>query len=70
MFGRLSFDGRWRQALLVPENAVKNIGQLETVQALEGEVAVLRQVKTGKRYGPDIEILSGLQPGDRMLINN
>jgi RND family efflux transporter MFP subunit len=69
MFGRLSFDGRRRQALLVPVSAVQNIGQLETVQAIEGEAAVLRQVKTGKRYGPGIEILSGLRPGDKIIIN-
>ena len=68
MFGRLYFDGQERQTLLVPAAAVKNIGQLETVQVATPDGLTVRQIKTGKRYGPDEEILSGLQAGEKIII--
>ncbi len=67
MFGRLWFDGRERQILLIPASAVRNIGQLETVQVSEPDGMKIRQVKTGKRYGADVEILSGLQAGEKIV---
>jgi RND family efflux transporter MFP subunit len=67
MFGRLWFDGRERQVLLIPGAAVRNIGQLETVQVAAPDGVKIRQVKTGKRYGPDVEILSGLQAGEKIV---
>ena len=67
MFGRLFFDGQERQVLLIPAAAVKNIGQLETVQVVEPEGAKLRQIRTGKTYGADVEVLAGLQAGEKRL---
>ncbi len=55
--------------LLVPEIAVTRIGQLETVQWLNAEgMPRLRHVRTGKREGHEVEILSGLEPGDRVVL--
>jgi RND family efflux transporter MFP subunit len=67
MFGRFFFDGQERQVLLIPAAAVKNIGQLETVQVVGPDGMKVRQVKTGKKYGPEVEILSGLQAGEKIV---
>jgi membrane fusion protein, multidrug efflux system len=66
MFGRLYFDGRERQVLLIPAAAVKNIGQLETVQVVAPAGVRRRQIRTGKTYGPDVEVLAGLQAGEKI----
>lgn len=67
MFGRLFFDGRERQVLLIPAAAVGNVGQLETVQVAGPDGVKLRQIKTGKKYGMDVEVLSGLQAGEKIV---
>jgi HlyD family secretion protein len=66
MFGRLYFDGRERQVLLIPAAAVRHIGQLETVQVAGPEGVTLRQIRTGKTYGTNVEVLSGLQAGEKI----
>ena len=68
MFGRLYFDGQERQALLVPSSAVNHIGQLETIQVAAPDGMNVRHIKTGKRYGPDVEVLSGLQAGEKIIL--
>ena len=67
VFGRLFFNGQERQVLLIPATAVKNIGQLETVQVVEAEGVKLRQIRTGKTHGMYLEILSGLQVGEKVV---
>ena len=69
MFGRLFFDGQERRVLLIPASAVKNIGQLETVQVVGPEGVKLRQIRTGKTYGADVEVLAGLQAGERVAVS-
>jgi membrane fusion protein (multidrug efflux system) len=69
MFGRLFFDGQERRVLLIPASAVKNIGQLETVQVVGPEGVKLRQIRTGKTYGANVEVLAGLQAGERVAVS-
>ena len=54
--------------LLVPAAAVSRIGQLESVRLVVNGESRLRHVRTGKRYGDAIEILSGLGEGDIVAI--
>ena len=54
--------------LLVPAAAVRRIGQLESVKLVINGQARLRHVRTGKRFGDAVEILSGLNEGDSVLI--
>jgi len=68
-FGRAAFSSGSRQALLAPQNAVVRRGQLTAVYAVDGEVARLRLIKTGKRHGESVEILSGLDAGTRIVVN-
>ncbi|MDD5034008.1 MAG: efflux RND transporter periplasmic adaptor subunit, partial [Methylococcaceae bacterium] len=57
-----------RRALLVPLAAVSRSGQLESVHRVVGGIARLRQVRTGKVREDRVEILSGLQEGDVVLL--
>jgi RND family efflux transporter MFP subunit len=57
------------EVLLLPEAAVGRIGQLESVRLVTGEGRPrLRHVRTGKRRAGQVEILSGLEAGDRVLL--
>ena len=67
-FGRLWVEDDARESILVPHTAVYGSGQLELVQAVENNRALRRAVKTGARYGDHIEVLSGLQAGDVILL--
>lgn len=68
-FARLRLAGAERRALLVPVSAVTLVGQMERIfTAGKDRRAALRLVKTGARHGDRIEILAGLQAGDRVIV--
>ncbi len=56
-----------RQILLIPVTAVLHYGQLQAVKVLEGEQLHTRHIRTGKQYGEQIEVLSGLNDGEIVL---
>lgn len=58
-----------RHALLVPESAVVRQGDLAGVRVRSGAVAELRWVRLGARLGGSVEVLSGLRPGDQVLLD-
>ncbi len=66
--GRLELSAGERQALLVPGQAVVRVGQLEHVSRVVDGRVVLQSVRTGKRHGDDVEVLSGLGPGDEVVV--
>ncbi len=67
-FGRLWVDAEPREAFLVPASAVQQMGQLSFVQVVQDGRALRRLVKTGPARDDRIEILSGLQAGDTVLV--
>ena len=68
MFGRARFETGEKQTLTVPATAVVQRGQLTGVYVIgDGDVAHLRLITIGKHYGSDIEVLSGLEPGERIV---
>lgn len=69
VFGRLWVDEEPRPALLVPANAVRRTGQLETVRVVESGRVVARLVKTGAPREDRVEILAGLKDGDVIVVN-
>lgn len=73
MFGRLLIPEGTRTQLLVPRTAVRTVGQLEFVQAVierDGmQVAERRFVRTGETVGGKVEILSGLEAGEKVVAN-
>jgi len=69
LFGRARFPAGERQALLVPARALVERGQLTGVYVVDdASVARLRLITAGQRHGDRVEILSGLNPGERVVI--
>ncbi len=66
MFGKLKIPVLTEKVIIIPENALKNVGQLEMVSVKEGERWTRRYIKTGRRLGRNIEVLSGLN-GDETI---
>lgn len=68
-FVRIQIPGSLVRVVLVPAEAVSPRGQMERVfVAGDGNRAVLRLVKTGGARDSRIEILSGLNVGERVVI--
>ncbi|NMC47995.1 MAG: efflux RND transporter periplasmic adaptor subunit [Desulfovibrio sp.] len=69
MFGRLFIPLGTRQAVVVPRNAVRRVGQLEMVTVKDGDTSRSYAVKTGQTLEDGhVEILSGLAGGETLLI--
>jgi RND family efflux transporter MFP subunit len=66
-FGRAAIPVGMADSIRVPASAVLQRGQMEMVFVARDGQAGLRLVKTGKRIGDEVEILSGLAPGDRII---
>jgi RND family efflux transporter MFP subunit len=68
LFGRVEFARGEHSSLLIPRTAVIERGQLQGVFVLDqNQVASLRYISLGKPFGSEIEVLAGLQPGDRLV---
>jgi multidrug efflux pump subunit AcrA (membrane-fusion protein) len=68
MFGRAGFSAGQRQVISVPEQAITRRGQLTGVFILdESGIARLRLIKTGKTFGERVEVLAGLNEGERVV---
>jgi len=68
LFGRVQLSRGQRASLLVPQTAVVERGQLQGVFVLDqNKVATLHYVTLGKPTQSDVEILAGLQDGDRLV---
>jgi multidrug efflux pump subunit AcrA (membrane-fusion protein) len=71
MFARAVFVVGQRQGITLPPAAVVERGQLLTVFVLDAQnVAHLRLVKTGRTCDGRIEVLSGLNDGERVIAGN
>ncbi len=68
LFGRAEFDRGERQSLLIPRAAVVDRGQLQGVFVLDqSRIAALHYVTLGRSLNDQVEILAGLQDGDRIV---
>ena len=67
-FARLLVPVGVGNSLRVPVSAVVQRGQLEIVFVVAKQHAQLHLVRTGKRIGEEIEILSGLHAGDAVVV--
>ena len=62
LFGKAQFSRGERRALMVPQTAIVQRGQLQGVYVLDGNrVAGLRYVTLGDAFGPHVEVLTGIQ---------
>jgi RND family efflux transporter MFP subunit len=64
MFIKVGFVVGESQRLLIPIEAVMRRSELSGVYVIEGEDVVLRQVRLGRKYGDNIEVLAGLSEGE------
>ena len=69
MFGNLRIPILTEKVVIIPENALKKVGQLELVIVNEGDRWTRRYIKTGRRLGRQIEVLSGLNGDETLGIN-
>lgn len=67
-FARLQVPIGESRSLGVPESAVLRRGQLELVFVVVTNSARLHLVKTGRQNGGIVEILSGVDPGDSVVV--
>jgi RND family efflux transporter MFP subunit len=68
MFARLQIPLGEEDLLAIPRQAVRRVGQLELVYVLERERPVRRAVRTGRIVGDDVEVLSGLREGEKVIV--
>ncbi len=68
LFGKAEFSLGSRQALTIPAEALQERGQLQSVFVVENGAARTRLVTTGQRSGDTVEVLSGLNAGDQVVI--
>ena len=68
-FARVQLSGAPVKTLLAPAAAVSVLGQMERMFVVgDGHRAVLRLVKTGATRGDRVEILAGLDDGERVVV--
>ena len=68
LFGRAQFSRGARSSLLIPQSAVVERGQLQGVYVLDqNKAASLRYVTLGKNSGAQVEVLAGLEEGERLV---
>jgi RND family efflux transporter MFP subunit len=69
MFGRFQLDKGTTRTLLVPDSAVLERGELTSVFVVgSDQVSRLRWIKVGRRFDKQIEILSGVNVGELVLL--
>ena len=68
LFGHAQFSRAEKEALLVPETAIVERGQLRGAYVLDpAGLASLRYVTLGRTTGTQVEILTGVQNGERVV---
>ncbi len=67
VYGRAQFAHGVRRTIVAPASAVAEQGQVQTVLVVEDALARMRIVTTGQKQGDLVEILSGLNPGERIV---
>ena len=68
MFGRAVFPLGAQKVVAVPLAALMERGQLQSVFVVEDGVAHTRLVTTGRRTGAAVEVLSGLNAGEKVVL--
>jgi RND family efflux transporter MFP subunit len=69
-FGRVAMPVGETTALRVAGSAVVQRGQMEIIFVVNDRKAQLRLVKTGKRFGSEVELVSGVSAGEKVVVEN
>jgi RND family efflux transporter MFP subunit len=68
MFGRVLIPLQEEQVLVIPRQAVQEIGQLQLVEVVDRGQLSRRTIRVGRTLGKDIEVLSGLREGEQVVL--
>jgi hypothetical protein len=68
MFGRIIIPLEEEQVLVVPRSAVRHVGQLELVEVIENGQIGARAIRSGRLFGDNVEVLSGLREGEQVMV--
>jgi len=55
--------------LLMPHDAIVRRSELTAVYVVGEDRVMLRQVRIGRRYGEDVEVLAGLDPSEEVALD-
>lgn len=70
LYGKVLIPEGKREAILVPQKAIVEKGQLVGVYVVDDKgVITYRLIKAGKKYGEQIEVLSGLSGGEKIIVD-
>ena len=70
LFGRAVFPGPDVETILIPRSAILEQGQLTGVYAIDAAgIARLRLIKTGREIADRVEVLSGLNEGEAIVVD-
>jgi multidrug efflux system membrane fusion protein len=70
MFGRVLFPTGKENMLVVPKKAITHVGGYDALFTITADnVARLVIVTTGKTFGDEVEILSGIDPGTHVAVS-
>lgn len=69
MYASVNFGEGTEKAVVVPRSAVLERGELSMVFVDENHRAQMRMVKTGRSFKDTIQILSGLTPGEKIIVD-
>jgi len=67
MSGRARFNNGIARVLVIPSNAIRSDGSLQTLFVIDGGVARSRLVTIGDRRGDQAQVLTGLAEGERVI---
>jgi RND family efflux transporter MFP subunit len=70
MFARATFAAGSETVLTIPRAAVMQIGQLATVRVYSQGTIQTRMVSLGRPFGDRIEVLAGVRPGERLILDH
>ena len=69
MFGRFQLEKGMAQTMVVPDSAIVERGDLTSVYVVgSDQIGRLRWIKVGRRFDKQVEILSGVNAGERVLL--
>ncbi|MCF8057470.1 MAG: efflux RND transporter periplasmic adaptor subunit [Desulfocapsa sp.] len=71
-FARVGLEGSDEFTLMLPQSAVLSRGQMDLIFVVEQpeKIARMRLVSTGVTYDDEVEILSGLDPGEQVVVSS
>lgn len=69
LFARVFLPRGKRNILAVPTKALVEKGQLLGVYVEDGGITHYRLIRTGKQYDNQVEVLSGLKEGDKIIVD-